>query len=150
MPKVTRAGGTGGKWLDKKALATGDLIKIETEADWIPSQQGGEQLVAKARVKGKTVEAENIAINAPTRNGLIDAFGDDTALWIEKPLTVHKFDTLIAGKKGVAVYLVPEGYDLGEDEGGYLKIQASGGKLPQSEAEKNYPQEDINAEDIPF
>ena len=147
MPKINKSTGGGGAWLDKKTLATGDRLKLETEADWIPSQQGGEQLVAKCRVQGKTQEAVNIAINAPTRNGLIDAFGDDSALWVEKPLTVHKFDTLIAGKKGIAIYLVPEGYELGEDSGGFLKIMPGGTQDGAVDAPK---EEEINPDDIPF
>lgn len=147
MTQVTKSTGGGGKWLDKKILTTGDKLKLTTEADWIPSQQGGDQLVAKCKVQGKTDEDVNIAINAPTKNGLIEAFGDDTADWRNQPLTVNKFDTLIAGKKGVAVYLVPDGYDLGEDSGGYLKVAKVGGKPVD---EKEYPKDDINPEDIPF
>lgn len=149
MATVQRSGGTGGKWLDKKTLATGDKLKLTTEADWIPSQQGGEQLVAKCKVQGKTTEDMNVAINAPSKNGLIDAFGDDTANWRNQPLTVEIFNTLIAGKKGIALYLVPEGFELKENAEGYLNITNANAGQPKDAIE--YPTEDdINAEDIPF
>lgn len=144
MAIVKKSGGTGGMWLDKKTLATGDKLTLTTSADWIPSQQGGEQLVAKCKVQGKADDV-NIAINAPTRNGLVDAFGEDTDAWRNHTLTVHKFDTLIAGKKGVAVYLVPEGYELGEDSGGYLSISRASG-----EATVDVPEDELSADDIPF
>ena len=150
MATVQRSSG-GGKWLDKKTLVNGDKLKITTTADWIPNQQGGEQLVAKCKVQGKTTEDVNISINAPSKNGLIDAFGDDTAAWRNQTLTVEVFSTLIAGKKGVALYLIPEGFELKENAEGYMNIVNPNAGEPVNANE--YPtqeEEEINPDDIPF
>ena len=148
MAIIKKSSGTGGKWLDKKILATGDKLKLTTEADWVPSQQGGEQLVAKCKVQGKTTEDMNVAINAPSKNALVDAFGEDSANWRNQTLTVEVFNTLIAGKKGVALYLIPEGFELKENSEGYMNIVNVSGEIKEDTVE--YPEDDINPEDIPF
>lgn len=126
MVKVQMSGGVGGKWLDKKELASGDVIKLTTEAQEVPSQQGGMQLVAKALVKGGDKEAKNLAINTPSKNALIQAFGDDTQEWVGKLLSVHVEKTVIAGKRGIALYLIPEGFEQGETDDGYIVVRRKG------------------------
>lgn len=122
-----------GAWLDKKNLVEGDIIKLTSEAKEVPSQQGGNQLVAKALVKGGDSEAKNVAINKPSTIALVEAFGDDSVDWVNKPLTVHTEKTLIAGKRGTALYLIPEGFEVGEDDGGYLVVKRVGEKAPDIE-----------------
>lgn len=150
MPRVSRSSGTKGKWLDKDILENGDYLKITTEADWIPSKQGSDQLVAKCRVKGKTAEDVNFAINTPSRNALIDAFGDDTSSWVGKVLGVKVEPVRVAGKSGIALYLIPEGFEFGDNAEGYAEIRRLGGDPIEKNAIE-YPEEDeINPEDIPF
>ena len=147
---------TTGTWLDKKILKTGDVIKLTTEAKEVPSQQGGTQIVVKCKVKDKPELGEtNISINKPSKNALISAYGDDSINWIGKILTVSIEKTLIAGKRGIAMYLIPEGYQIGEDEGGYLVI--TNPTIPETVIPKTdeietveYPEDDIKPEDIPF
>lgn len=137
----------GGAWLDKKELKNGDLAKLVSEAVEIEGQNGP-QIVAKVRIKGKDGEAKNVAVNGPTKNGLIDAFGKDSKNWIGQLLTCHIEKTMIAGKRGIALYLVPEGFEVTEDAGGYLVIarQGTAQKAPAA-AEM---EESISDEDNPF
>lgn len=148
--KVTKSSGVGGSWVDKKTLRNGDLIKIITEATELPSQQGGTQLVAKVRIKGSPDGAQNLAINSPTKNALIEAFGDDTADWVDKVLTVHVEKTIIAGKRGIALYLVPEGFEVTEDENNYVVIAPAGSREPVSGRATDAEESEINPDDIPF
>jgi len=142
---------TTGNWLDKKTLKTGDLIKLTTEATEIPNSKGeGMQVVAKCKVKGLTGDDANISINKPSKNALIVAFGEDSTNWIGKPLTVHTEKTVIAGKRGIAVYLIPEGFEVTEDEAGYVVVSKIGVKGPVPLNGVEYPEEEINPEDIPF
>src|ERR1035437_6543805 len=92
---------TNGSWLDKKTLKTGDVIKLTTEAKEVPNQQGGNQVVAKCKVKGVQGDDLNISINKPSKNALIVAFGEDSSNWIDKPLTTSVEKTIIAGKRGI-------------------------------------------------
>ena len=142
---VSKSSG-GGSWLDKKTLNNGDIAKLVTEAEEVEGQNGS-QLVAKIRVKGGG-EAQNVAVNAPSKNALMEAFGDNTENWVDKHLTVSVEKTLIAGKRGIALYLIPEGFKLGEDSNGYLVITKIGGEEKTTPPE--YPSEEINPDDIPF
>lgn len=137
---------TTGNWLDKKTLKTGDQIKLVSEAKEVPNQQGGMQIVGKCKVKGQTGET-NISINKPSKNALIEAFGDDSVNWIDKLLTTHIEKTMIAGKRGIALYLVPDGYQVTEDEGGYLVITKPNSKTTTVQEEDV---EEIDPGDIPF
>ena len=138
--KVPKSSGVNGKWIDKKALKKGDIAKIVSEATEVASQQGGTQWVAKIKVKGWEGESQNISINKPTRGALIDAFGDESKDWIDKLLSIHVESMLISGKRGIAVYLLPEGYDVGEDTSGYIVIKKQG----------STDVEELTPEDIPF
>lgn len=145
--KVTVNSGVGGAWLDKKSLKNGDVIKIVTEAKETVSQQGNTQLVAKVLVRGGETEAKNVAINKPSMTALVDAFGDDTVDWVNKHLSVHIEKTLIGGQRGYALYLLPEGFEVTEDDGGYLVVQRIGVSAPAKEESAD---DDINPADIPF
>lgn len=143
MVKVSKS--TGG-WIDKSKLNNGDILKLVTEAE---EQEGKKatQLVGKARVKGWNEDAANVAINAPSKNALIEAFGDDTAAWVEKLLTVTVENVVVAGQRGIALYLAPEGFEVGEDENKFIVVRRKVEPVQTVE----YPEEPgINPEDIPF
>ena len=146
--KINRTGGAGGAWLKKEELRNGDIIKLVSEAGEIEGQNGP-QLVAKARVKGQTGEAVNMAINSASRNALIDAYGDDSKLWVDKLLTVEVEKGIFAGKRGIMLNLIPEGFESTTDSAGYIIIQRKGG-TPTSEPTQEYHEAQINPEDIPF
>lgn len=113
-----------GAWLDKSTLESGTKLTLVTEA--IEQEgQNGTQIVAKAKVEGQS-ESRNVAINNPSKNALIDAFGPDSINWVDKPLSTHVEKTVVGGKRGYALYLIPEGFELGEDSEGYVVISKAG------------------------
>lgn len=142
--KVTKSSGTGGVWLKKDELKTGDIMKIVSEATEVEGQNGI-QLVAKCRIKGAQGDAVNFAINNASKNALIDAFGDDTALWMNKELTIETERGIFAGKRGIALYVVPDGFKVSTDDAGYVVIKREG-STPVSDNGLD----EINPEDIPF
>lgn len=137
--KIETSSGIGGSWIDKKTLKNGDLIKIKTEAEWSEGQNG-KQLVAKMIVKG-TKETVNVQINNPSKNALVGAFGDDSKNWMEKVVTVQLEPGIYAGKRGVMLNLVPDGYEVTEDGSGYVVILPKIAQVVEKE---------IEAGDIPF
>lgn len=143
--------GVGGQWLDKKELKSGDLAKLKTEAVWVEGQNG-KQLVAKIRVKGQE-EDKNVAINKPTQMALAGAFGNDTLNWIDKLLTVQVESGIFAGKRGVMLNLVPEGYVVAEDAAGFIvirpKVEPPKILARDVTVEPDYP-EGMNPDDVPF
>ena len=115
--------GVGGQWIDKSTVTTGDLIKIKSEAVWVEGNEGRpKQLVAKMRIKG-TSEDVNVSINNPSRQALMSAFGDDTALWEGKVVVAAVEKGIFAGKRGTMLNLVPDGYVVAEDSAGFILIR---------------------------
>lgn len=94
------------------------------------------QDVGKLMVQGWT-EAKNISLNRTTINGLVDAYGTDSAGWVGKVVTVLTMKTLVSGQFKTVLYLLPEGYELGED-GGFPVIVKKGGEA------------EVQVDDIPF
>jgi hypothetical protein len=122
--EIPKSSGVGGAWVDKKELKNGDLAKLKTEALFVEGANG-KQLVAKIRIKGMS-EDKNVAINTPTKNALIDAFGTDSLNWVDKLLTVRVESGIFAGKRGVMLNLIPEDFEMSEDDGGYIVIKRKG------------------------
>ena len=150
--KYTKSQGVGGAWVKGSEVVSGTKCKLTTET--IPSESSFEgkpikNNVAKIRSQGETGEAKNVNVNRPSINALIDAFGEDSKDWIGKLLTAQTEKMIVGGKRVTALYLIPEGYELKEDDGGYIVITKIGGQGPVH-TEVEYPEEDINPEDIPF
>jgi hypothetical protein len=127
-----------GGWVKKKEIKPGTRCYITTETKPTLSNfknddgTRSEQDVAKVMFEGET-EPLNVAINKPSINALVDAFGEDSQNWIRKPLTAHTEKTVVGGKRGIALYLVPQGYDVTEDDGGYVVVAKVGEKPPKDD-----------------
>ena len=137
--QVKKESNIQGAWLDKKTVKEGDKIEIASEAQETESQFGV-QLVAKVKVGGNEVKTN---INKPSKNALIEAFGTETKDWVGKTVTAHLETGLTAGKRTVAIYMIPEGFEFTEDEGGYMTII----NTSQEESDNSAV---IEADDIPF
>lgn len=155
MAIYSKVTGTQGAFLDKKALVNGQKAKLVSEC--VPTERDYEgkpqtQHIAKLQVQGDVAGPKNVSLNNATRNGLIDAFGNDSKNWMGHVLTVHAEKTSIGGKRVIVLYLLPDGYEVGEDEGGYIVITKKGASKIEAATEPaiEYPEEDINPEDIPF
>jgi len=118
--KVTKSSSTGGAWLKKEDLKSGDKLKIVSEAELVEGQLG-QQLVVKVRRQG-TPEPVNMAVNKTSKNALIEAYGDDTKDWVEKVITVAVERAIINNKRSMIVYLVPAGFVLTEASDGSVTI----------------------------
>lgn len=149
--KYQKRGGAGGAWLEKTVMLNGKRAKLVSET--VPQEGGfGTQDVAKIRVEG--VEGVfNVSVNTPSINALVDAFGDDSKAWVNQTLTLHAEKMIVSGKRVVGLYLCPAGYEVGEDEGGYLvvrKIRAKTAQLSTSTfAGKVYQNGEVPPEQVP-
>ena len=143
-----------GNWVKGKDVKSGSKAKLKSEVHPTQSQfkdkDGNAQMqdVGKIHIQGD-VEQKNIRVNKASISALVDAFGKDSKDWIDKVLTIETMKVSVGGKMQTAVYLIPEGYELGEDANGYVVITSvSGGKLAGDSIE--YPDEDIDESEIPF
>lgn len=160
--KYNKSSTTTGAWVDKSKLQNGQRAKIVSETKPQPSnfkdEDGNMQMqdVAKVRFEGMN-EIVNVAINKTTLNGLIDAFGDDSAKWQGNYLTCFIEKGRYGGKASYSLYLIPEGYEMQDDESGYAQIvkigtqptptKTSDDEIPVIEEDKG---ENIDLKDIPF
>lgn len=98
------------------------------------------QDVCKVQFEG-IKEPLNVSLNRATINGLIEAFGEDSADWMNHELSVATEKVRVAGKAVTALYLVPEGYVKTDDANGYAVITKQG---------KTVSTPEITDEDMPF
>ncbi len=144
--KYKKSSNTQGAWIKKDEVDSGSICKIVSETE--PKEgEYGIQNVTKLRIKGAE-DSLNMNINKTTINGLIEAFGEDSKDWIGKELVFYKEKQTISGKRQVAVYLIPQEFELTEDENGYIIILPIGGKkVVEKTKEAN---EELDISDIPF
>ncbi len=139
-----------GNWVKGSDVKSGIKAKLTSETIRTESQFKNEdgtpklQDVAKIRFEDKT-EDMNIAVNRATLNGLIDAFGTESKDWIGKYLTTQTERMVVGGKRVTALYLIPEGYELTEDSGGYMCITKKGTETIDERVD-----EEIDVSQIPF
>ena len=137
MVQYSKSDGVRGAWLEKSIDLHSKRVKLVSEVTPQESQWGSQD-VAKVQISGET-EIKNFNINKPTVNALIEAFGTDSKDWINKVLTIHAEKMMVSGKRVVAVYLVPEGFQMTEDEGGYLVILRKNTETAQGTALPTQP-----------
>lgn len=148
-----------GDWVKAAELKSGTRAGILNETKRVPSQFKDEKGNVKeqdiAKVKFEGVGERNVALNRATINALVAAFGRDSNDWIGKVLTVQTEKMLVGGKRVTALFLVPEGFELREDSGGYLEIVTKG--IPQTRdadipviAEEDDERPPIRDTDLPF
>jgi len=139
--KYSKSSGIQGTWLKSSEIATGTLVKIVSETT--PNEgEYGIQDVCKVKIKGEN-EVKNARLNKVTVNGLIDAFGEDSKDWMDKVLTIQTEKVIVGGKRVTAMYFIPEGFELRENNDGFMEIKRIGTdtKAPvisEEEAESNY------------
>lgn len=116
-----------GSWVKGGDLQSGIQCELVSEAKPAISQfkdkDGNDKMQDVAKIKFSGVEEiKNINLNRSTIDGLISAFGEDSKDWIGKPLIAVTEKVVVAGRRVTAVYLLADGYELKEDDGGYMKI----------------------------
>ena len=139
-----------GTWVKAADLAAGTRARILDEATRVESQfkddKGNVKTQDVCKVKFENVGEMNVNLNRATIRGLVDAFGKDSKDWIGKVLKVHTEKTTVAGKRVTALYLVPEGYEVGEDAEGYVQVT----RIGTDEISTPNDGSDIDPKDIPF
>ena len=126
-----------GVWLDKSSIVNGTKAKLVSETK---PQEGeyGTQDIAKISIDGES-ETKNVRLNKPTINALGDAYGTESKEWINKPLTLQTEEMRVAGKKVTALYLIPEGYELTDNEDGYLVVVPKKEDIPVVDEKEEIP-----------
>ncbi len=131
-------------------IKDGDIVKI-LDAGAIESNINYPGESNNFKIKTRNGE-KKVGFNQKTTNVLIDEFGDETEKWINEDVRVIIWKTTIGGKKVDVAYFVTEDWNL--DDYGELtkKIQVETKDIETKEKidKEEYPEENINTEDIPF
>jgi hypothetical protein len=122
-------------------LKNGDIVKILDSGNTEQGQWGEQK---NFKIKTRNGE-KKLAFNQNTINVLAEEFGVETEEWVGKDVKVILKKDVIAGKKVVIPYLVVDGWSLDE----YGELVKEGGEKKNIDIIE-YPEEDINPEDIPF
>ena len=155
MANYKKSSSIVGQWLKGADVASGMKGMLVSETSPMPSQWTNKdgspktQDVAKIQLSGKS-EPLNISINRASLNALVDAYGEDSKAWQGHPLTLTTEKVQVAGKRVTVIYLVPEGFVLAEDSGGYVQIIRQGAEVPQSSGEDDLGDEPAKDSKIPF
>lgn len=126
-----------GSWLKGDDVQNGTRAKLVSEclpsASQFKNKDGSVKMqdVAKIQVDGMD-EVKNISINRASLNALASAFGTDSVKWQGHSFTIRTEKVQVAGKRQTVMYLVPDGYEVGEDAGGYVVIKKIGEKIEKS------------------
>ena len=119
----------GGAWLDAKTITDGTKVKIVAETvrrdSSFKDKEGNAKTenVTKVQVTGEK-EPVNMRLNWTTIGGLISAYGEESSDWMGNTLSVKKVRALVGDTMRDIIYLIPDGYELGENEESKLEIRA--------------------------
>ncbi|MEI6580824.1 MAG: hypothetical protein WCO07_01485 [bacterium] len=140
--KLHKKTSIAGEWAKpKEDINQGDVIEILNEGATVSGEYGDRQVF---KIKTKNGE-KNLSFNQTSLNYLIDAYGDDTKTWVGKKANVTIIKMNVSGKFRDIVYIYGIGWEMQED-GSVKKIGVQGAVQTSVE----YPEDDINPEDIPF
>ena len=140
----------GGDWVKKGDLTNGMKATIVSETQPIPSQWEDKkgnmknQDVCKVKFNGFET-AYNVALNRATLNSLVEAFGEDSKDWMNKPLTVEVEKQRVSGRAVTALYLIPQGFHREDDNDGYAIIVRDENRPQSDNEDTGIHVEDVNS-----
>lgn len=99
---------------------------IITEAKAQPSNfkdlQGNPQFQDVCKVNFTGLGEFNVNLNKPTVDALVEAFGEDSTQWLNQHLVVEVEKTRVAGKAGISLFLIPDGFQKVDNAQGFAEI----------------------------
>lgn len=155
MPIYEKKVSVGGAYAKKKPyeyegqkfdadIKDGDIIKIISQGTPVPGVYG-DQHVFKIRTRNGD---RNFAFNQTTINNMVDSFGKDDKNWVDQDVKAWVIKALVSGKMSLVAYL--SHVDSEMDDEGRFKNPTPKGVVKEDVDSIEYPEDDINPEDIPF
>lgn len=108
-------------------IKNGDIVKL-LDGGVKETGQFGEQDVFKIQTRNGV---KKISLNQSSLNVMVREFGEESELWKNKDVKILLKKGTYAGKKGIATYVVTEGWDL--DEYGTLTKGGEGSQTSPAE-----------------
>jgi hypothetical protein len=102
---------SGSKFLKTDEVKNGDVITFLSEGVWQESTKykyddgnPRKQFVMEVQYAG---ESRSFTVNATNRNELVNAFGNDTSVWVGKSATIELVKVSVGGKIKNSILLHP-------------------------------------------
>lgn len=124
-------------------IKDGDLVTILNEGVIEPNKYGGESHMFHIKTRNGD---KKVGFNQRTLNVLHDELGKDSKDWVNKDVNVILEKTTIAGKRCIVAYFVTGDWKLDD----YGELSKLGQSTDKKAASIEYPEEEINPDDIPF
>ena len=135
MTKIYEKKVSVGQFLKKGTdVKDGDLITLANEGKEVQGEFGSQDVFL---VKLADSKEGNVSINKTSINGFIDAWGKDAAQWVGKQVKVIKIKQNVSGKFLDVYYFAHPDAEM--TESGFV-LEKTG----------DYPQEEVNVDEIPF
>ena len=123
-------------------IKDGDLITILDEGQVVTGDYGDRMVFKVETLNGP----KNLSFNQKSMNNLIDAFGDDTVVWIGKKVKIWMIRALVSGKFQQVVYLASPFWLMADDG----TFHAPNGGVNAPVTRQNQPQStEVADSDIP-
>lgn len=141
------------KFLDRENdIKHKDVVTLLNEGVWGDSKQyskpdGTPNKQFSIDLKLENGEARNTILGWQNIKLLVQAFGDETSKWIGKEVRAWKTKSEKA-KLGFTFFFVPTDWD--RDDTGEWIIPEGGQETKEADPIIDYPDDDVNLEDIPY
>jgi hypothetical protein len=127
MAKFKKRERLHGQWLNNKEVPNKAVLRFTDPAREFPSAFGEDKTQIACHVEFENYPSDPakpwiVALNRAVVNALVEAFGEESEDWVGQKLTSYKMQTSMNGKRGHAVYYIPEGYQLISDDNDYFAI----------------------------
>ena len=117
-------------------VKAGDIVKLLDEGNYKNVEiQGKRKEVLQFQLELPNGEAKTYSMNVTTQKNLIEEWGDDSRIWVEKPLKVWIEKQLSFGKRINVLILTPEDWTNPTKE-------ETGEEIPTVEDEEREPERD--------
>ncbi len=137
-----------GEWAKKgEDVKDGDSIIVLDEGEIVTGDFGDSHVFKVKTDKGDKL----LRFNQTSLNNMVDAFGTNSAQWVNKVVKVWMIKVMVGGKMQDVVFLSHPDAEM--DDEGRFKLETSSDTTENSVTVDNYPTEEtegISSEDTPF
>ncbi len=148
--KVQRSGSSdiSGSWAKaKEDIFDQDILTLVDAGQLDESGSYGARHVFKVKVKSG--EEKNLSFNKSSLNNVIEAYGEDTELWVGKKVKAYVVKQMVGDGMKNVIYLIGSGFAL-DDEGRLVRTKPKEEEIPVINLEEEKDETEIKISDIPF
>ncbi len=110
-----------GAWVKSSEVTSGSTFELTSEVTPTDGEYGTQD-IGKVLFQADD-EPKNLRFNKTSLNAIIDAYGEESNGWVGKTFTAQTEKALVGGKRVTILYVIPDGYELSDGDGGFVSIE---------------------------